>query len=72
MKFASLLSIGKIFPKISTFTSSHRRCSAKKGFLRNFAKFTGKHLCQNLFFNKAAGLRPVILLKKSLWTGVFL
>ena len=25
---------------------------------RNFAKFTGKHLCQNLFYNKVAGLRP--------------
>ena len=24
----------------------------KKGVLRNFAKFTGKHLCQKLFFNK--------------------
>ena len=33
--------------------SSHRRCSVKKGVLRNFAKFTGKHLCQRLFFNKA-------------------
>ena len=24
----------------------------KKGVLRNFAKLTGKHLCQSLFFNK--------------------
>ena len=30
----------------------------KKSVLRNFAKFTGKHLCQGLFFNKVAGLRP--------------
>ena len=28
----------------------------KKGVLRNFAKFTGKHLCQRLFFNKVAGV----------------
>ena len=28
----------------------------KKGVLRNFQKFTGKHKCQNLFFNKVAGL----------------
>ena len=34
--------------------SSHRRCSVKKGVIRNFAKFTGKHLCQNRFFNKVA------------------
>ena len=27
----------------------------KKGALRNFAKFTGKHLCQSLNFNKVAG-----------------
>ena len=32
--------------------SSPRRCSVRKGVLRNFAKFTGKHLCQRLFFNK--------------------
>ena len=37
--------------------SSHRRCSVRKGVLRNFAKFTGKHLCQSLFFDKVAGLR---------------
>ena len=30
----------------------------KKGVLRNFAKFTGKHLCQSLFFNEVTGLRP--------------
>ena len=29
-----------------------------RGVLKNFAKFTGKHLYQSLFFNKAAGLRP--------------
>ena len=28
----------------------------EKGVLRNFTKFTGKHLCQSLFFNKVAGL----------------
>ena len=33
-----------------------RRCSVKKGVRRNFTKFTGKHLCQRLFFNKVAGL----------------
>ena len=33
------------------------RCSVKIGVLRNFTKFTGKHLHQRLFFNKVAGLR---------------
>ena len=39
----------------------------KKGCLRNFTKFTGKQLCQRLFFNKVAGLSPATLLKKRLW-----
>ena len=29
----------------------------EKDALRNFAKFTGKNLCQGLFLNKVAGLR---------------
>ena len=33
----------------------HQKYSLKKGVLRNFAKFTGKNLRQNLFFNKVAG-----------------
>ena len=44
----------------------------KKGVLRNFAKFKGKHLCQSLFFNKVAGLRPATLFKKDSGTGFFL
>ena len=46
-------------------------CSLRKRVLRNFAKFTGKSLCQSLFLNKVAGLRPAILLKKSLWHRCF-
>ena len=41
--------------------SSHRRCSVRKGVLRNFVKFTEKHLCRILFFNKVAGLRPEVI-----------
>ena len=43
----------------------------KKGDLRNFAKFTGKHLCQSYFSNKVAGLRPETLLNKRLWYKCF-
>ena len=44
--------------KVPTKTrSSQRRCFVKKGVLRSFAKFTGKHLRQSLFFNKVAVLR---------------
>ena len=38
-----------------------------KGVLKNFAKFIRKHLCQSLFFNKVADLRPATLFKKRLW-----
>ena len=43
----------------------------KKGVLKNFTKFTGKHLCQSLFVNKVAGPRPATLLKKRLWHRCF-
>ena len=43
----------------------------KKGVLRNFAKFTRKHLCQSLLFNKVAWLSPATLLKKKLWHRCF-
>ena len=37
--------------------SSRSEVFCKKGGLRNFVKFTGKHLCQSLFFNTVvAGL----------------
>ena len=38
--------------------SSRTEVFCKKAVLRNSTKFTGKHLCQSLFFNKVAGLRP--------------
>ena len=46
--------------------SSHRGVLSKKGVLRNFTIFTGKYMCQSLFFNKFAGLGPASLLKKRL------
>ena len=46
----------------ASFRSSRRRCSVREGVLRNFAKFTGKHLCQSLFFN---------FIKKRLWHRCF-
>ena len=52
--------------------SSRPEVFCKKGVLRNFAKFTGKHLCQSLFINKVVGLRPATLIKKDSGTGVFL
>ena len=37
--------------------SSHRRRSIKKLFFKNLPRFTGKHLCWDLFFNKVGGLQ---------------
>ena len=54
------------------YRNSHQRCSIKTGVLKNFAKFTGKHLRQSLFFNKVVGLSLATLLKKGSGTGVFL
>ena len=59
------------FLSVILFRSSHQRYSLKKGVFRNFVKFTGKHLSQSLIFNKVAGLRPAILLKKRLWRRYF-
>ena len=56
-----------------TTRSSHQRCSVRKSVLRNFVNFTGKHLCQVLFYNKVAGPEPepATLLKKRLWRRCF-
>ena len=48
------------FPKKKYIENNDDRSSRpevlyKKGVFRNFAKFTGKHLCQKPFFNKVAG-----------------
>ena len=40
----------------------------KKGVLRNFTKFTGKHRCQSLFL-LSCRLKPATLLKKRSCTG---
>ena len=52
--------------------SSRRWCSVKRGALKDFPKFTGKQLCQNLFVNKIQDLMPATLLKKRLRHKCFL
>ena len=47
-----------------------QRCSVTKGVLRNFAKFTGKHLCQSLFSIKLKALQ--LYQKRDSGTGAFL
>ena len=49
------------------YRSSRPEMLCKKGVLNNFAKFTGKHLCQSLSFNKVADRRAATLFKKRPW-----
>ena len=70
LKVKPLLSM-KTYNTITFFGSSRPELFCKKGVLRNFTTFKGKHLCQSLFFNKVAGLRPASLLKKRLWHRCF-
>ena len=54
-----------------SFRSSRPEVFCTKGVLKHFANFTGKHLRQSLFFNKAADLRPATLLKNRPWHRCF-
>ena len=57
--------------KLGGVRSNHRRGSERKGGLKNFANFIGKHLGQSLFFNKIAGLRPMnTFFMERLWATV--
>ena len=49
--------------------SSRRRCSVRKNVLGNLAKFTAKHLYQNLFFNKV--MEACNFIKKETLAQVF-
>ena len=55
----------------SNYKSSRPEVFCKKGVPKNFAKFTGKRLCQSFFFNKVAGLvkflRTHFLTEHVLW-----
>ena len=41
---------------LTTSRRSRPEVFCKKGFLKDFAKFTGKHLCQGLFLIKLQAL----------------
>ena len=59
MKFSVVIKVVFCFEAFLTFystivRSNHLRCSRKKALLKNFAKFTGKHLWQ-LYLKKDSG-----------------
>ena len=49
--------------------NGRRRCSVRKHILTNFSKFTEKHLCQGLFFNKVIFSKKKTLAQKILRTA---
>ena len=57
--------------RFSSNRSSRPKVFCKKGVLRNFLKFTGKHLCQNLFFNKVVILILINFIKNQTLAQVF-
>ena len=52
------------FPALKAMKKQPPEVSYKKDVLKNFPKFTEKHLCQSLFFND--------VVKKKLWHRCFL
>ena len=54
-----------------TSRSSHRRCFIKKAVPKNFATFTEKHLCWNLFVIKLQTFRPYDILKNTCFEKYF-
>ena len=50
---------------------SQRRCSVKKGAIKDFANFTGKHLCWSLFLIQSQAWGPATFLKTGSNTGIF-
>ena len=66
VSFSDVVIFTHNFSKYSKCRSSRPEVFYRNGVLRNFAKFTEKHLCQSFFFNKVA-----TLLKKRIWHRCF-
>ena len=58
--------ISKILLRYHNIEAVAQGMFCKKDVPKTFAKFTGKHLCRSLFFDKVAGVCSVTLLKKRL------
>ena len=56
-------SVNQLLHQQALLRSSRPDVFCKIDVLRNFSKFTGKYICQSLYFKKVAGLRPPTLLK---------
>ena len=52
--------------------SSHRNSSVKKGVIRNFANFLGKHMCWSPFLTDLKAFRPALYKKRDSNADAFL
>ena len=57
--------------QLNHLRSSHPEVFYKMVAMEHFAKLTGKHLLQTLFFNEVADLRVTALSKRNSGTVVF-
>ena len=60
MKFSGARNFRTLSKLSEQLRSSHPEVFCKEDVLRNFAKFTGKHPCQSLFFNKVAVIKELL------------
>ena len=59
------------FKSFALQRNSRPEVFCEKGVLRNFARFTGKLLCQSVFFNKVAGAAACNFIEKETLAQVF-
>ena len=72
MKMTTELQTSELGIIYMRYRSSNQRRSVKKDFLKNFANFTGKHLCWSLYLIKLQAFKPATLLERDFNTGAFL
>ena len=70
--YSSILCSGHQLSESAFIRSSHLQIFYKTRVLKNFSKFTRKHLCWSLFLIKLRVGRHVTSLKRDSSTGVFL
>ena len=64
--------IQQLFALLHCFQKHPPEVFYKKKCSEKLTKFAGKHLCQGLFLNKIASLRPAAFFKRDSGTDVFL
>ena len=68
----SFLPLSAEFFWVSSNKKNPHEGALYKVVLKDFTELSGNHLCQILFFDKVAGLRHKLYLKRDFDTGIFL